>query len=565
MIHRVMVCITAVFIQVQALGVVITEVHRDPLGRESDLPGGRSHEFVEITNLGKAAFCIDRLFLTDGMDADSVIPFGEPLEEHENCRFNARCIPPGKVAVVLDRDYRVALDNDPGCALPIDSGALLFTVADGDLGNGLAGDDGVMLYKGTASLVDSVVDIASDMENSSASPVSGKIFCSPRKSPEGFSVIPNSFFFDTGEYVLCADSLSPGRCEKLNKGAFVDYKIENVDGAALCSLVVLRLFESKECAFRLFALLDNGLEKVIDEGVLASDYKNVLSFNLEFKPVMYRFELLLNSEKIVCDLDISSLWVPEGAVKITELFPRATAEEPEWIELVNTSSMDINLKDWSFGNSEDTAVISVTDFILASGGFLVLTRNTASMKSRHFALSQILQTARWHALNNYNDTVCVWSPEGQMVDRICYHNEWFSGWKGQSLEKVETSLSGLEATSWVLNPRPTPGLPGRSTVWRSTVSPSLDIGPVPFTPNGDGRDDFLSIQMKVPVGYKARVSIFGFDGRELVEFSRMREVILWDGSYDGARSAPPGVFLVVAEFTSEEKRVVIRKKGVLWR
>ena len=62
-------------LSVQAAGlVVISELLRDPAGRESEIPGGRSHEFVEFVNLTGDTLTLDSLYLGDRRDSDEVVP-----------------------------------------------------------------------------------------------------------------------------------------------------------------------------------------------------------------------------------------------------------------------------------------------------------------------------------------------------------------------------------------------------------------------------------------------------------------------------------------------------------
>ncbi|MFW5812810.1 MAG: lamin tail domain-containing protein [Fibrobacterota bacterium] len=565
MIHRIAVLITAGFIQVYALGVVITEVHRDPVGRESDIPGGRSHEFVEIANLGKDTFCLGNLFLTDGMDADSVIPFENPLAGHDDCIFNVGCISPGGVALILDRDYEEALEIDPGSALPISPQTVILTVSDGDLGNGLSADDGVLLYRGTAKRIDSVIDLAADMESSAASPVSAKlVLSSPSGVPEGFSVMADNLLLGERTYDVCSDSMTPGCYEKLLESCLVEESIRIENDSAVCTLAVFLLEENADRAYEFVSLSGNGQKEILREGILTESRGSIQVFRFELRPVQYQFRLELNGSEIVHKLDISKVWVPDGALRITEVFPRSDSDEPEWFELKNASDVEVNLKGWFFGNSEDTASLCERDYILLPGDFVVCCKDEALMKRKYYGLAQSLEPKRWHTLNNYGDTLCLWTPCGQLVDRVCYRSAWFDEWKGQSLERLGDSLPGLEKSSWVLSD-PTPVYPGKSGSWRLPGAPSLEVGPVPFTPDGDEKDDFCAIRVEIPAGYSARLRVFGFGGRELVTFEAVQELMLWDGVCADGRRAPPGVFFVVGEFTSAAKRIVIRKKGVLWR
>ena len=93
--------------------LIVSEIYRDPPGTEGSLGGGASHEFVELTNLGSDSVALDRLFITNGLEADSIVPMREPLTGHESCLYNAGSIPPGATALLLDSDYRAGRLHDP--------------------------------------------------------------------------------------------------------------------------------------------------------------------------------------------------------------------------------------------------------------------------------------------------------------------------------------------------------------------------------------------------------------------------------------------------------------------
>ncbi len=59
----------------------------------------------------------------------------------------------------------------------------------------------------------------------------------------------------------------------------------------------------------------------------------------------------------------------------------------------------------------------------------------------------------------------------------------------------------------------------------------MDIGPVPFSPNNDGRDDLLAITLKVPPGNSVTITIYGFDGRQEKQFANnLQSTLLWNGN-----------------------------------
>ncbi|MDR2728358.1 MAG: lamin tail domain-containing protein [Chitinispirillales bacterium] len=559
-------------LSINALGVVITEIHRDPaVGNKNAIPGGLSHEFVELTNFSSDTFYMRDIFLSNGKVADSIRLFDSPISLHTDCHFTKEYIPPGASAVILPQNYLTALEDFPSTVLPVESGTIMFTVNHKNMGGNLANDDGIAIYKGTRNNIDSLIDIAADPETHLSSPTSGKIVLNPRQ-PKGFSVIPTSLLLGERNYIVSSSApMSPGKYEPLTHGLFIEHSVSMVSQAAVrCSLAGIFVNSDSETAvWSLFSFSrDNGRTEIKGGDFSSQKRQFLLTFDITLEQKQYFFEVIFNNKTITHQLDLSAFWAAGGMLRITELFPKggASAGQPEWFELKNVSPANINLKNWFFGNSKDSAVITQRDFLLSPGNFVAVTKDTAFLRGKYRSMGNAVQPNRWHTLNSFNDTLSIWSPQGVEIDVAVYKSAWFSGWKNsQSLERVFTDPNVPDSLSWVLCDYPTPGLPGEVSLWRAVKAPSIDIGPVPFFPGRTGGDNLLSIRMKVEPGFKAVVKIISFDGRILKSIKGEQEVILWDGICDGGRSAPPGVIYVVAEFTSGSQRKVIRKKGVLWR
>jgi hypothetical protein len=553
--------------------VIITELQRDPAGSESSMPGGASHEFIEITNLGIDTFTLDSLCLTDGVESDTVVPWPSALPIHSGCVTGSLLLPPGRSAVILDRDYPAAVDSAPSSRLPLRDGAVLLTVIDGELGSGLAVDDGIVIYKGTKTLMRRIVCFAADSVVYGGDPRAGKISLSgPAGAPEGFSAVPVSLLFDSiVRYGICGDSLTPGYFELLKNSWFAEWRFgppDTVQRAFACTLACLKSGVPPGGPVGWRVVMQSA-----SQTVTAAEGTFVLqgsSASASFVCPLDSFSCFLHvtegDTETVWPLDLSQLWLPASPVRISELFPRANAGEPEWIEIANVSHMPVNLRNWTFGNSEQSDTLTARDLVLQPGGYLVLTADLRLFGARYPARQAAAETVRWHSLDNYNDTLCLWDSRGGRKERVCWQSGWFSGWTNESLERVSLSNSGMDAASWAPAASPTPGQPNGAVSWRAGAKPRLDAGPLPFTPDNDGRDDILSIIIDLPAGYSATISIYGFSGKKLRSFSGpLSHRISWDGRADNGSPAPAGPFFVVMEATSEKGTVTVRKKGALWR
>jgi hypothetical protein len=552
--------------------IVITELQRNPAGGETASPGGRSHEFIEITNLGIDTVSLDSLCLTDGVGSDTVIPWPPPLPIHNDCITGSAVLLPGRTAVILDRDYPAAVDSVPSSRLPIRAGTVLLTVGDADLGNGLANDDGVLIYNGTKSLVRHIVCCAADSAVSLSDPRAGKITLSePHNVPEGFSVVPVAFLFGSVRYGICADSLTPGSFELLKNNWFAEWRLGPLDTARhvfACTLACLKSGALPRDPVDWSMVIQSSSRTVtVAQGRCTSQgNKATAVFTLPLDTLSFFLHIREQDTETVWPFDVSLLWMPSSPVKINEIFPRGNAGEPEWFEVVNVSQMIINLKTWVFGNSEDSDTITISDCLLRPGDFLVFTANGPLFNQRYPAKNCVTVPPHWHALDNYNDTLCLWDGNHNLKERVCWHSDWLPGWNSQSLERVSFTNSGMDAGSWALASSPTPGQPNGAIFWRAGQEPRLDAGPLPFTPNHDGRDDNLSIIIELPAGYSAAVSIYGFSGKKLRSFSSpLSHQLFWDGRQDNGAPAPAGPFFVVMEATSTKGTTMVRKKGVLWR
>jgi hypothetical protein len=255
-----------------------------------------------------------------------------------------------------------------------------------------------------------------------------------------------------------------------------------------------------------------------------------------------------------------------ASVQINEIFPRAQSDIPEWFELINASETAVVLRNWHYGKLPDTAVLTQDSVAIEPNRFLVVTKDKIAFILKYPSVSCIIQPHLWLTLDNYKDTLQLWDAQGALVEQVAYQSDWFDHWTDQSLERLSLQGDGMLRDSWVLAEKPTPGQPNASIAFRAGTKPSFEIGPVPFTPNGDGKDDFLSIALVLPAVYSAAISIYGFNGKKLLDLpTTPQPSYQWDGKMENGQMAPIGPFFVIATFKNGSQTVVERKKGILWR
>ncbi|MFO7676333.1 MAG: lamin tail domain-containing protein [bacterium] len=128
--------------------IVVTEVMSNPAGADGSLFPEDRNEFVELYNAGDEAVDLRDWTLDDGDALDRIAAWADSsiLAEAPHLAINSTWLPPGWYAVVLDPEYTHP-DPQGGWVRPYRFGpnVLALTVGNTTLGNGLAGNDPVII------------------------------------------------------------------------------------------------------------------------------------------------------------------------------------------------------------------------------------------------------------------------------------------------------------------------------------------------------------------------------------------------------------------------------------
>lgn len=549
---------TSVVTDCQGYSLVISELYRDPVGAENALGGGVSHEFIEITNISQDTVQLDNLLLTDGSDVDSVIPWPGMLRGCDSCSLESMRLAPSQRALILDRDYDAAVYANGQCAFAIEPGTLILTVNDSDIGNGLQSDDGVMLFRGTRSRIDTILFCAADYQYRENSMPQTKLRLSVPVNKEGYSLELVNFLFDTITFSKCEKKITPGMFDLLKSNIIAEWHIMAIGDS-------LKEYRIKIAATDKTELLK---QWKIDAGTEQSEY-GVLVFNDGIAEIT--FATRKNAGDITLSVDNSAFWLVDSkeyetedeCIRITELYPKSRSGESEWIEMVNMSSKNsYDIRNWKVGFTDDTMEITSRSCVISPGELVVICKDSTLLSRQIPLLCRMIQPEHWHTLSNTEDTITILTASRVRVDKVHYCAKNYKGWGYESLERPDLS-GNRQNTAWRLCPNPTPGIL-KSKGSRKTVK--LEIGPTPFTPNNDGKNDLLKILLPTDGSTMESLMIYSFDGVRIKEFSTLTgSEFFWDGLCGNGRAAPVGPFYVVAEIIQNNKKTMMRNKGLLWR
>jgi hypothetical protein len=541
--------------------IIISEIYRDPFGAESSIGGGLSHEFVELTNLSRKTVSLTNVFITDGNDCDSIVPWISPIPGHEDCIYNKTELLPGQSALILDPDYPAAIKQNSLNRLPIAANTLILSINDKDLGNGLSSDDGLLLFKGTKSRIDTLYFCAADSLYESLQVPVSKVVLSNPANKEGLSVVPSALMRKL-VFELCTKGFTPGVYEYMQGAWYAEWETRDVSPVTnTFTAIIMTLYTGTEETLVIpWALFADGMNVKRSALEIVNGFGSVTVINL----AQNRTNIFEIDNKYTWNLYNSALVNDKSVIKASEINCRAAPDEPEWFEIVNKSKEDIiNIQGYLFGNSESIFLMTNVKKLIMPNEYVVITKDSLQLRKKYPYLHTIIQPPVWHTLDNYKDTLLLLNADSLIIENCAYDSKMFKSWENQSIARTAFGTDSSGPQYWRIQDESNPGLPDFLSVKKVD---KMTIGPIPFTPDNDGKDEFCAIYLPFTSAALLSLSIYGFDGKKLktINIGNATE-FFWNGKKDNNQYAPSGPFFVVAEYEKGNKKFKMRCRGILWR
>lgn len=180
------------------------------------------------------------------------------------------------------------------------------------------------------------------------------------------------------------------------------------------------------------------------------------------------------------------------------------------------------------------------------------------------------------SLNNDGDDVVLRDLTGAVIDSIRYfpswHNSQVADVSGHSLERIHPELPSNDRRNWSTSTHPLGGTPGQqNSIFTVSIpnSASLSFSPNPFSPDGDGHEDFAMINYEVPAtAALLRIRIYDAKGRLIrtlanSEPTGARGSLVWDGMNENREKVRMGIYIVLLEALDASGGTVHSAKGVI--
>lgn len=150
-----------------------------------------------------------------------------------------------------------------------------------------------------------------------------------------------------------------------------------------------------------------------------------------------------------------------STVLINEIMPNPAGGEPEWIELINTSSLNVDMSGWTINDVLTTpyTVKIPRGVILQQNSYLVLTSDSA-VSRYHKNIPCRLISINLPLLNNDEDGIVLKDDRNVIIDSMFYDKSYRIV-KGYSLERRSIFNKSVDPENWALSRDAEQSTPGR--------------------------------------------------------------------------------------------------------
>jgi len=558
----VLLSLSIAFAPVQAQ-VVLSEIMFDALGSDSH------DEFVEIINLSESvSIDLSGWQISDGEGTDTIVEFNE-----------GTILQPGQFAIILDPSY---FDNSDAYEDLIPGGSLVLTLDNITFGSrGLSNSkaETVFLINSGGGIISQYTYSLGNEQGFSDEKIDLEGSNSPdnwadSKSSFGTPGAPNSVSLLNFDLAVLPDD--------------INFSPEPVQAGQTLTITstVRNVGKTPVGQFKLIFLEDFNGNLVADSGEElppAFEFSGTFlprdstSFSLQSSNVLPGEHLIFAKIKFESDEDTTNnsaskqffVGFPERTAVINEIMYSPLSHQPEWIEILNLSTLPINLAKWSVSDSDFSKRVNFgSNSNLAPNGFFVLAEDSSIFDFFNPLIGSVSVSKKLPSFNNDFDSVLLYDPSDIILDRVDYNKDW-GGDSGISLEKINPALASNDNTNWSSSVTILGGTPGeQNSIFTQTLPADADlsIAPNPFSPDNDGYEDFAIISYEVPITTASvNIKIYDLRGR-LVRFlannqpSGSRNSIVWDGHDDNGRLSRIGIYVVFLRALNAEAGLLRTQK-----
>ncbi len=242
-----------------------------------------------------------------------------------------------------------------------------------------------------------------------------------------------------------------------------------------------------------------------------------------------------------------------GSVLVNEFFPLPDSTESEFVEII--PQKNININNWTIRDLGGAKGV-LPNLDLSAFTYCLITDDSSFLDIIPDTSILILPGNGLPGLNNSSETIYILDHTESVIDSVQYNENW-SLMDSRSVEKYRITDTSNEPNNRGISVGEVGKTPGfqNSLLFSDLPSEgSVTISPDPFSPDGDGIDDELTITYSLPyLGAAIRWEIIDMAGRVIAKPYYNYQVgqngkLTWNGKRDNGKSARIGIYVMKISF-----------------
>ena len=242
-----------------------------------------------------------------------------------------------------------------------------------------------------------------------------------------------------------------------------------------------------------------------------------------------------------------------GSVLVNEFFPLPDSTESEFVEIIPQTNVNIN--NWTIRDLGGAKGV-LPNLDISAFTYCLITDDSSFLDIIPDTSILILPGNGLPGLNNSSETIYILDHTESVIDSLQYNENW-SLMDSRSVEKYRITDTSNEPNNWGISVGEAGKTPGFQNSLFFSDLPSkgrVTISPDPFSPDGDGIDDELTITYSLPyLGAAIRWEIIDMAGRVIAKPYYNYQVgqngkLKWNGKRDNGKSARIGIYVMKISF-----------------
>ena len=242
-----------------------------------------------------------------------------------------------------------------------------------------------------------------------------------------------------------------------------------------------------------------------------------------------------------------------GSVLVNEFFPLPDSTESEFVEIIPQTN--VNIYNWTIRDLGGAKGV-LPNLDLSAFTYCLITDDSSFLNIIPDTSVLILPGNGLPGLNNSSETIYILDHTESVIDSLQYNENW-SLMDSRSVEKYRITDTSNESNNWGISVGEVGKTPGfQNSLFFSDLPSkgSVAISTDPFSPDGDGIDDELTITYSLPyLGAAIRWEIIDMAGRVIAKPYYNYQVgqngkLTWNGKRDNGKSARIGIYVMKISF-----------------